>query len=75
MKKEKKITIQYTRNIQGIYIFMYIPALGNIHGIFMVYTMDIRCKIFIGVPDDVCRKACNALLGAFWDVFFSTFSL
>ncbi len=30
---------------------MYTPALGNIHGISMVYTMDIPCKIFIGVPD------------------------
>ncbi len=29
---------------------MYIPALGNIHGISMVYTMDIPCIIFIGVP-------------------------
>ncbi len=32
---------------------MYIPALGSIHGISMVYTMDIPSKIFIGVPD-VC---------------------
>ncbi len=30
---------------------MYMPALGNIHGTSMVYTMDIPCEIFIGVPD------------------------
>ncbi len=30
---------------------MYIPALGNIHCISMLYTMDIPCLIFIGVPD------------------------
>ena len=30
---------------------MYIPALCNIHGICMVYTIHIPCKIFIGVPD------------------------
>ncbi len=27
---------------------MYIPALSNIHGICMVYTIHIPCKIFIG---------------------------
>ena len=32
---------------------MYIPALCNIHGICMVYTIHIPCKIFIGVPDVV----------------------
>ncbi len=30
---------------------MFIPALGNIHVIYMVYNMDIPCIIFIGVPD------------------------
>ncbi len=35
---------------------MYIPALCNIHGICMIYTIHVPCKIFIRVPDIADRQ-------------------
>ncbi len=52
-KTKKKWTIQYTMYMYGIYhTYSWIC---NIHGICMVYTIHIPCKIFIGVPDEVLR--------------------